>query len=216
MSTASLTRKRITLRGSTDIVVEFFEYGINNILFQRGLYPPEDFQMTQKYGLGMLMTTDESVKHYLRNVLDQLDKWLMLGKVQKVVLAINSKERRETIERWQFDIQVTEDKKSGSTVQKPQQQQQQNQEPKSDKQIMSEIQAVMRQITASVSLLPLLEEACTFNILVYADNDTEVPTEWGDSDPHLIHNSEQVRLRSFSTDRHKVDAMVAYRHGNAL
>ena len=25
------------------LVTEFFEYGINTILFQRGVYPPEDF-----------------------------------------------------------------------------------------------------------------------------------------------------------------------------
>ena len=30
----------ITLKGSTDIVSEFFTYAINSILYQRGLYPP--------------------------------------------------------------------------------------------------------------------------------------------------------------------------------
>lgn len=50
----------------------------------------------------------------------------------------------------------------------------------------------------------------TFNILVYADKDVEVGVEWADSDPHIIKNSEQVKLRSFSTSVHKIDAMVAY------
>lgn len=28
---------------SMQLVTEFFEFGINTILFQRGVYPPEDF-----------------------------------------------------------------------------------------------------------------------------------------------------------------------------
>ena len=71
-----------------------------------------------------------------------------------------------------------------------------------------------------------------FNILVYTDLDTAVPKEWIDSDPHMITgNAEQVRppssrpfsprsltyaqvkLRSFSTNIHKVEALVAYRLG---
>jgi hypothetical protein len=31
--------------------------------------------------------------------------------------------------------------------------------------VQSEIQAILRQITASVSFLPMLEEACTFDLL---------------------------------------------------
>ncbi len=38
---------------------------------------------------------------------------------------------------------------------------------KSTKDIQSEIQAVLRQITASVTFLPILQEPCTFDLLVY-------------------------------------------------
>jgi len=34
------------------------------------------------------------------------------------------------------------------------------------------------QITASVTFLPLLQDACTFDLLVYADSDSPVPGEW--------------------------------------
>ncbi|CAK4074346.1 unnamed protein product [Aphanomyces euteiches] len=76
---------------------------------------------------------------------------------------------------------------------------------------MSEIQAIMRQITASVSFLPLLNDPCTFDLLVYTDKDVLVPQTWEESDPRFVNNSVQVRLRSFSTKVHKVDAMVAYK-----
>ena len=53
----------------------------------------------------------------------------------------------------------------------------------------------------------------TINILAFTDKDAEVPAEWDDSDPLIIQNPEYVRLRSFSTKNHKVDAIVSYRLG---
>lgn len=82
---------------------------------------------------------------------------------------------------------------------------------KTEKEIQEEIQAIFRQITASVTFLPVLDGDCTFNVLVYADADSEVPVEWGDSDPKEIKNGEKVQLRSFSTNNHRVDTLVSYR-----
>lgn len=39
---------------------------------------------------------------------------------------------------------------------------------------MTEIQAIMRQIAASVTFLPNIEEACTFDLLAYTSIDSEV------------------------------------------
>lgn len=70
---------------------------------------------------------------------------------------------------------------------------------KTAKEVTQEIQAIMRQITASVTFLPLLSERCCFDLLVYADKDATVPVSWEESDPCFIANAEQVRLRSFNT-----------------
>jgi mitotic spindle assembly checkpoint protein MAD2 len=86
------------------------------------------------------------------------------------------------------------------------------QKEKTDAEIHAEIQAIIRQITASVTFLPLIEGRCTFNVLVYADADADVPDEeWGDSDAKEVKNAESVKLRSFSTMNHKIDTMVSYR-----
>jgi mitotic spindle assembly checkpoint protein MAD2 len=83
---------------------------------------------------------------------------------------------------------------------------------KTETEIHAEIQAIIRQITASVTFLPMLEGRCTFNVLVYADADAKVPDEeWGDSDAKEVKNAENVKLRSFSTMNHKIDTMVSYR-----
>lgn len=80
-----------------------------------------------------------------------------------------------------------------------------------DAEIQASIQSIFRQITASVTFLPELEGECTFNVLVYADADSDVPMEWGDSDAKEIVNGEKVQLRSFSTSNHRVDTLVSYR-----
>lgn len=79
------TRQAITLKGSTKLVTEFFKYAANTyassnpfiskvpltkhlafrILFQRGVYPSDDFQMVKKYGQTVLITQDAALEEYL-------------------------------------------------------------------------------------------------------------------------------------------------------
>lgn len=49
------------------------DYGINSILFQRGIYPAESFESHQQYGLTILMSTDAKIKDFLKNVLSQTE-----------------------------------------------------------------------------------------------------------------------------------------------
>jgi mitotic spindle assembly checkpoint protein MAD2 len=58
----------------------------------------------------------------------------------------------------------------------------------------------------------MLDGNCTFNVLVYADADSDVPLEWGDSDAKEVKNAEKVMLRSFSTNSHRIDTLVSYRY----
>lgn len=41
------------------------DYSINSILYQRGIYPPETFRRMSKYGLTMLVTSDEELVKYV-------------------------------------------------------------------------------------------------------------------------------------------------------
>jgi mitotic spindle assembly checkpoint protein MAD2 len=63
----------ITLRGSAAIVGEFFEYSVNNILYQRGIYPPETFTRVPKYGLSLWAPVEEGVSGYVANIMKQLN-----------------------------------------------------------------------------------------------------------------------------------------------
>lgn len=205
----------------------------------------------KKYGLNMLgmalqpphrpanekpVSSDDQVKSYIKKIMSQLNKWMVGGKISKLVVVVTNKETGQHVERWQFDVQImNKSSKHKSSKKAPDKE---NVTPeyegprsnvamrltmsreappagpepeKTEAQIQEEIQAIFRQITASVTFLPVLDGNCTFNVLVYADADSDVPIEWGDSDAKEIRNGEKVQLRSFSTSNHKVDTMVSYR-----
>lgn len=86
---------------------------------------------------------------------------------------------------------------------------------KPEEEIQAEIRSILKQIVSSVTFLPIIDEPTVFNILAYTSQSAEVPAdEWVDSDPLAIEagKSQQVKLRSFSTDVHRIEAMVAYRY----
>lgn len=66
-----------------------------------------------------------------------------------------------------------------------------------------------------VTYLPVIQEPTVFNILAYTSDSADVPAgEWVDTDPLAIEasKSQQVKMRGFSTDVHRIEAMVAYRY----
>lgn len=154
--------------------------------------------------------------------MSQLDRWMVSGQISKLVLVITDKDTGEHVERWQFDVQIFGNKgskksrsdkavKSSSANKENADGAQDVPAEKTEAEIQAEIAAIFRQITASVTFLPQLAGDCTFNVLVYADADSEVPVEWGDSDAKEIVNGERVQLRGFSTSSHRVDTLVSYR-----
>lgn len=72
--------------------------------FQRGVYPAEDFTAVKKYGLNMLVSSDDQVRAYIKKIMSQLDKWMVGGKISKLVIVITDKDTGEHVERWQFDV----------------------------------------------------------------------------------------------------------------
>lgn len=216
-----------------------FQFSIHSILYQRGVYPAEDFTVVKKYGLNMLVSADDQVKAYIKKIMSQLDKWMVGGKISKLVIVITNKDTGEHLERWQFDVQIFAPAKSSKSSKSSKSKDTQtngktstttaaNQEnadgqgaagtpaaatpDKTEQEIQQEIAAIFRQITASVTFLPQLDAGeCTFNVLVYADADSEVPVEWGDSDAKEIEGGERVQLRGFSTNSHRIETLVSYK-----
>ena len=86
---------------------------------------------------------------------------------------------------------------------------------KPESEIQAEIRNILKQIVSTVTFLPVIDEPTVFHILAYTKESADVPAdEWVDTDPLAIEasKSQQVKLRSFSTDVHRIEAMVAYRY----
>jgi mitotic spindle assembly checkpoint protein MAD2 len=49
------------------------DYGINSILFQRGIYPDDMFSRVKKYGMNLLVTNDAKLLNFLTPLLDQIE-----------------------------------------------------------------------------------------------------------------------------------------------
>jgi mitotic spindle assembly checkpoint protein MAD2 len=186
-------------------------------------------------------------------------EWLSRGELERLVLIIASAATRETLERWTFEVETCVDVRAQRAAERkaagsssllggagaPAQQASASAAAaplpeKLEREITAEIQAIIRQITASVTFLPLLEEPCTFDLLVYTKRTAAlggggaggeeaaaeaaaaeegggglvpIPADWEESDPRYVAPgcAADVRLRSFSTKVHKVDTAVTYR-----
>ncbi|KAI0561085.1 Mitotic spindle checkpoint protein Mad2 [Gracilaria domingensis] len=189
----------ISLSGSADLVADFFSYGVNTLLYLRGVYPPETFSPAQKYGVTVYLTTDPDVQRFLQNVLTQMRTWLHSSSLRRVVVVIASAATKKVLERWAFDVNVADGAQQPSST-----------GSKKHATIMAEIQAIIRQISASVAFLPILDEACSFDMLIYTDKSIQTPAKWQETGPRIIPNAQQVTLRSFSTSVHDVSACVSY------
>jgi mitotic spindle assembly checkpoint protein MAD2 len=135
-------------------------------------------------------------------------EWLSQNKVEKFSMVISSVNTKEILERWDFNIDSESPSENKDTS---------NVDPKNPtsskdvKKIQEEIRAVMRQIAATVSYLPLLECLCSFDLHLHTLKDCEVPENWNETENATIANSQIVNLKSFSTGLQKVDTVVSYK-----
>lgn len=199
---------KLALKGSSKVVCDYFEFAINSILFQRGIYPAEDFQTVRKYDLPLLIAIDEDIKSYIDKFLTQIKKWVYGTKLQKLVLVIIDKLTGESVERWEFNLEIFNENNDNNDDN--------TNNGKSKDLIKKEIQAIIRQITSSTTYLPILDGEYTFNILVYTDHNTnQIPHEWCDTkDNSLLGEIESVDFSSFKTNLHSVGTKVSYKIDN--
>lgn len=126
----------------------------------------------------MLMTSNESLKDYIKTIMTQISgessiwrgpgdradgaEWLLSSSITRIVLAIKSLETDETLERWQFDIHTEDKEQTGaaSVPPLPGGPKPAKKKEKTEKDVQAEIREIMKQITASTTFLPILDEEC--------------------------------------------------------
>lgn len=197
------TAHAITLCGSVETVVEYLGFSINNILYQRGVYPVDTFQQVRKYGMSLMVSTNEALNAYIANLLQQVANWVANNQCRLFAILIIDPRTEATLERWEITVEV-EGRVDGGGLVRPRHR-------KSEEDVRRELQAVLRQITASVSFLPLLSVPCAFDVVVYTSPDADVPSDaWEMSNPRRVAKGAEVPLKSFSTGYHRVGTAVTF------
>lgn len=126
------------------------------------------------------------------------------NELEKVSLIITNAHTKEVLECWEFQVQAEQQNGENIDPNNPT-------SNKELKRIQQEIGSVMRQISATVSYLPLLDCICAFDVLIHTVKDCELPEKWNETNAVTIQNSQTVKLRSFSTGVHTVDTVVNYK-----
>ena len=186
---------QIKLTGSVKVVVEYFEYAMNMILYQRAIYPNEMFTLVKKYGINVLRSEDPALQKYLHSVLIRVKDWIETDQLKKLVLAIINENTGETVEKWEFDITIFQNEK----------------ENLQERDICKNIQYILKQIVSSCSTLPILEGGFTFHVLAHTNDGVAIPNQWIKSNSHEIHDGEFVSLKSFSTSSHDISTSVQFK-----
>lgn len=146
----------------------------HSILFQRGVYPREDFRISKKYGIPLFVTTNPELKDYIDQIISQvrgkymhhvnvfvshvyLLDWMKSNKISKLILVIKSRETGQVLERWQFDVHVVQQVEPVTATEENPEDMEivDNSVNESTRQ---QIRALMRQISASVTFLPELDQ----------------------------------------------------------
>ena len=140
-----------------------------------------------------------------------LSEWLAANQLEKISLIITNAHSKEVLESWDFNVEneppEDENKNPNQDAAKPT-------SNKDLKRIKQEICSVMRQISATVTYLPLLDCICSFDILMHTLQNCSVPEKWDETEAVIIQNAQAVKLTSFSTGLHKVDTVVNYKMTN--
>ena len=95
-----------------------------------------------------------------------IQDWLEERKVRKLVMVLASVETKETLERWEFNVEYEADGDDKENLSSNKNKNYRDKTDKDEKKIKQEIREVIRQITASVTFLPLLDCICSFDVLV--------------------------------------------------
>lgn len=203
--------RTLKLSGSSTVVSDYFEICIHNILFQRHVYPKEDFKVIRKFGLNLVYSKDDAVIQYIKQIIRQLHRWIYHGKINCLTMLIVSKETDQISEKWMFYIDLIKDENQCYSNISNDKETMKYTKPLEEMQ--KEIQLIIQEITSSISILPEFEEPQTFKILVHTTDNFEAPKDWDEAKPFMDmkgNNVESVRFENFATDNHKVSTFVTY------
>ncbi|KAG8835150.1 Mitotic spindle checkpoint component mad2 [Serendipita sp. 399] len=170
------------MSGKYQQLLELLYYSIHSILFHRGVFTREEFDLTSKYGETQYILADSQTRHFIDTFLAQVDAWIETGDITHMVMIILAKDDGRTLERWTFDITKHE---NGPTIRGPGITSNGSTVPGGLSNDIA-VPNVLRQLAAAISVLPDLPTPAIFNLQAYvASEDKNLPNhppgQWKES-----------------------------------
>jgi mitotic spindle assembly checkpoint protein MAD2B len=88
---------------ASDILIDFLEVAVHNVLYVRNIYPESIFVRRKKYGVPVRMSTHPHLNEYVTECLKTIRELLKRNEVQKVTVVFFD-EDQTPVERFVFDI----------------------------------------------------------------------------------------------------------------
>ncbi|KAH8681549.1 DNA-binding protein [Xylariales sp. PMI_506] len=108
MSSALPHGLEVTVSQASHLLVSFGHFltvAIHNILYYRGIYPPETFLTTRAYNLPVHQSRHPKVCAWIRDAVDAVRAQLVLGSVERIAaVVIHDPSTARVLERWMLDV----------------------------------------------------------------------------------------------------------------
>ncbi|KAG2224040.1 hypothetical protein INT45_009626 [Circinella minor] len=88
-----------------NLLLDFIEVWIHQILYERELYPTAIFSLKKKYDVPVHMATHEGVANYISKFVESLQTLLISGNCKFISLKIMSPMNNRILERFVFEIE---------------------------------------------------------------------------------------------------------------
>ena len=89
---------------TADLLSEFLEISVQQILVSRKVYPPQLFVKCRKYGLPLYQSKHSALAHYLNDLMESVRAFIRRGSLDKFVLSLLL--NNQVVERFIFEVRA--------------------------------------------------------------------------------------------------------------
>ncbi|KAF9903838.1 MAD2 mitotic arrest deficient-like 2 [Lobosporangium transversale] len=89
----------------SDVICEFLEVAIHLILFVRGIYPPELFESTQKYGCPIRTARHPGLTSYIQQIIRSIKAELQKGTIHRICI-VTLDSTGQALDRFVFEMSM--------------------------------------------------------------------------------------------------------------
>ncbi|XP_071509386.1 mitotic spindle assembly checkpoint protein MAD2B-like, partial [Diadema antillarum] len=190
---------------SADILCEFLEIAVHQILYIRDLYPPGIFERRQKYNIPVQLSRHPELNQYITDAVLGIKPHVVKNEVQCVSVVLLSPSS-QPVERFVFEITPPAEKKLEGVDDKLQR-------------LEQSLRAFVLRLNTCDAMLQKLPPDCTFSVLVYTKGSATMESNekhllqefpWVEADDELCQMKEarMIPLKSVSSDLLKMQLYI--------